>query len=262
MTGLPRVQGGAKAPKGLTVRGRNQHFLSTHRNITEDPYGSNRDNRPDKADERYGITKAQEALASWLVGTAWCGTWAAWALSHAGVKGVSYRLASVMLIQEDARAGRGPFRDWQPPSAYKKVLRGDLVTWFGGAHVETVRGFKRIGGVVYVVTDGGNTSSGTSGSQSNGGGSFRRVRPLSQADGFARVDYPGGKVGVVVDRLAMRREAIGGSKDVDARPARGLPQSDLILAEQLKDSTNPDAKALLAAMAVPKKKATRKGTKP
>jgi hypothetical protein len=41
-----------------------------------------------------------------------------------------------------------------------------------------------------VVTEEGNTSSGPGGSQDNGGGCFRRVRPLSAVHGFALVNYP------------------------------------------------------------------------
>src|SRR4051812_3608732 len=113
----------------LTPRGKDQRWLSSHRNLTEQPANSNRDNRED------GITAAQKRHGNWLVGLAWCGPWAANGLLAAGVKGVSYRQASVALIEDDARAGRAPFFDWQPPLAYRKVLRGDLVVLFGrGVH--------------------------------------------------------------------------------------------------------------------------------
>lgn len=182
----------------LTPRGKALRHMTRHRGITEEPAGSNTDRRPHKGDARWGIRKAQTTLvggATWLVGTPWCGTWCAWALRKAGVQGVSYRLASVALIEQDARAGRAPFRDWLDRSEYRQVLRGDLAVLFGrGVHVAMVRSFKKIGGQVYVITDEGNTSSGTGGSQSNGGGSYRRVRPLSDVHGFARVDFPGGWV--------------------------------------------------------------------
>ena len=169
---------------GLTPRGKALRWLSSHRGITEQPAGSNRDSRAD------GITAAQKRLGAWLVGLPWCGVWAGNALLAAGVKGVTYRLASVAYIEDDARAGRAPFAAWVAPGGYKQILRGDLVVLFGrGVHVETVRSFRKINGVVYCVTDGGNTSSGDGGSQSNGGGSYKRVRPLSQVHGFARVDY-------------------------------------------------------------------------
>lgn len=192
----------------LTARGKALRFMSTHRGITEQPAGSNTDTRPNAQDKRWGIRKAQQALGAWLVGTPWCGTWCAAALRKAGVAGVNYRLASVALIEQDARARRAPFWDWQPPGAYKKVLRGDLVVLFGGGvHVGMVRSFKKIGGRTYVVTDEGNTSSGVSGSQSNGGGSYRRVRPLTDVHGFARVDFPGGAVKRRQARLMMALES-------------------------------------------------------
>jgi hypothetical protein len=57
-----------------------------------------------------------------------------------------------------------------------------------------------------VVTEGGNTSNGSLGSQSNGGGAFRRERRLGDVHGFARVNYPGGRVKTALARLAMRVE--------------------------------------------------------
>jgi hypothetical protein len=179
-----------KKKKALTVRGKALHWLSTHRGLTEQPANSNTDTRSD------GIRAAQMRLGAWLVGLAWCGVWAANALLAAGVRGVSWRLASVNLIEDDARAGRAPFRDWLAPTVanMRRVLRGDLVVLFGrGVHVGVVRAFKFVRGVGWVViTDEGNTSSGNAGSQSNGGGSYRRERPLNVVHGFARVDYPGG----------------------------------------------------------------------
>lgn len=166
-------------------------WLSTHRGLTEQPYGSNTDRRSD------GIRAAQRRCANggyWLLGQPWCGVWAWNALNAAKVKGLTSRLASVAFIEDDARAGRGCFRDWVTTSDRRwkrKVLRGDLVVLFGrGVHVEVVRS-TRTRWLGYVVTDGGNTGpEGGSGSQSNGGGSYRRRRPISQIHGFARVDYP------------------------------------------------------------------------
>lgn len=176
----------ARKPKPLTPRGKALRWMTRHRGLTERPAGSNTDRRRD------GIRKAQidcAAGGAWLIGLAWCGTWCFNALQAAGVRGISARQASCALIERDARAKRRPFgRGWTTNPAH--ALRGDLVLLFGpGQHVELVRevNMRRR----YVVTDGGNTSSGNAGSQSNGGGSYRRVRPFRDIYGFALVDYPG-----------------------------------------------------------------------
>ena len=171
----------------LTPRGRALRWLTNHRGITEQPAGSNRDNRKD------GITAAQRRCAGgadWLIGQPWCGVWAYNALRAGRVKGLSSRLASVALIEQDAKRSRGPFRGWTTnPRDPRKVLRGDLVVMFGyGVHVGVVRKvYPRLG---YLICEEGNTSSGNAGSQDNGGGSYRRVRRLSDVRGFALVDYP------------------------------------------------------------------------
>ena len=166
----------------LTPRGKALRWMTRHRGCSEQPYGSNTDRRKD------GIRVAQQRFGAWLVGQPWCGTWCANALHAAGVRGVTGRLASVALIEDDARARRRPFRGWTRDPG--KVLRGDLVVLFGrGVHVEMVRSVDRRRGLL--ITDGGNTSAGSGGSQSNGGGSYRRVRSVRDVHGFALVNYPG-----------------------------------------------------------------------
>ena len=171
----------------LTPRGRALRWLTNHRGITEQPAGSNRDNRKD------GITAAQKRCAGgadWLIGQPWCGVWAYNALRAGRVKGISSRLASVALIEQDAKRSRGPFRGWTTnPRDPRRVLRGDLVVLFGyGVHVGVVRKvYPRLG---LIRTEEGNTSSGNAGSQNEGGGSYPRWRRLSDVRGFALVDYP------------------------------------------------------------------------
>lgn len=173
-----------KTSKPLTPRGKALRWASSHRGRTEQPPGSNTDKRKD------GIRKAQVDCAgggSWLIGQPWCGVWCFNALQAAGVKGITSRLASVALIEDDAKAKRGPFRGWTTNPS--KAQRGDLVVLFGrGVHVALLREVDVKRGVIY--TDEGNTSSGSAGSQDNGGGSYRRVRPLSAVRGVAIVDYP------------------------------------------------------------------------
>jgi hypothetical protein len=182
--GQSSMEGKHMAGKQLTPRGKALRWASSHRGCTEQPAGSNTDKRKD------GIRKAQIDCAgggTWLVGQPWCGTWCFNALQAAGVKGITSRLASVALIEDDAKAKRGPFRGWTTDP--RKALRGDLVVLFGrGVHVGLLRDIDVKRGVV--ILDEGNTSSGSSGSQDNGGGSYRRVRPLSAVRGVALVDYP------------------------------------------------------------------------
>lgn len=177
----------------LSPRGRALRWLTNHRGLTEQPAGSNTDSRKD------GIRHAQVTCAAggnWLVGQPWCGVWHFMALRAGGVKGISSRQASVALIEDDARAHRAPYRfGWITPATRgwsRRVHRGDGVVLFGrGVHVETVRSvawpYRKLG---LLVTDGGNTSAGNVGSQDNGGGSFRRIRRISDVHGFALVDYP------------------------------------------------------------------------
>lgn len=180
--------------KRLTSRGRALRWLTTHRYLTEQPYGANRDQRKD------GITAAQLRCANggrWLIGAPWCGVWCWNALHAAGVKNLTPRLASVAFIEDDARAHRGCFRGWigrpaRTGSHWRSVNRGDLVVMFGrGVHVETIRDagwvYRALG---FIRTEGGNTSSGDSGSQANGGGSFPRRRRIADIHGVALVDYP------------------------------------------------------------------------
>jgi hypothetical protein len=168
--------------KELTPRGKALHWLSTHRGITEQPPGSNCDHRVD------GIKAAQDRLAPYLEREPWCGVWHANALIAAGVEGAhNPALAGVANIEDLARARKAPYgRGWTTDP--RKVLRGDAVVLFGrGVHVETVRQiFPRLG---YLVSDGGNTTSGNAGDQANGGGSFRRIRRLSDVHGFALAQY-------------------------------------------------------------------------
>jgi hypothetical protein len=95
-------------------------------------------------------------------------------------------MASVAQIEDYARAGQKCYRGWTTDRS--KVQRGDLAVISGyGVHVETVRGFDGSNTLTY----GGNTSSGSSGSQSNGGGAYKRTRTPSEVRGYALMDYPG-----------------------------------------------------------------------
>lgn len=149
---------------------------------TENPPNSNCDDRPD------GIRTSQDHTAgggTWLRNEPWCGCWCYYALETAGVTGIDSSLASVSQIQTYARSASKCFKGWTTDRT--RVKPGDLVTMGGAAHVEMVRGFDGSSTLTY----GGNTSPGTGGSQSNGGGAYARTRYPSEVDGYALVRYPG-----------------------------------------------------------------------
>jgi hypothetical protein len=150
---------------------------------TEQPPESNCDDRSD------GIRTAQDKTAqgsTWLRGEPWCGCWCYYALDAVGVTGMNSWMASVASIEDRARDQLSPFKGWTTDRSKVKV--GDLVVVGGrGVHVETVRGFSGSN----TLTWGGNTSSGSSGSQSNGGGAYKRSRYPSEVYGYALVRYPG-----------------------------------------------------------------------
>lgn len=158
-------------------------FLRRYIGKTEQPPGSNR--------APWGLTDWQTALGSWLVGQPWCGTACGTALKHAGVKGITSRVAGVVLILDDAMNSRNGFRHVvyrrsTGQGAISSAQPGDLVGLFGeSTHVGMFE--KRVpGGIVCLE---GNTSAGNSGSQSNGGGCFRRTRPSSAVAYVVRPDW-------------------------------------------------------------------------
>jgi hypothetical protein len=170
-------------PPTKSPRQRALDHLEKRVGYTEQPPDSNCDNRAD------GIRTAQDVTAgsgTWLRGEPWCGCWCCYALVDADVQGLGSWMASVASIEDRARQKLAPFTGWTTDRSRPRP--GDLVVIGGrGVHVETVRGFDGSNTLTY----GGNTSSGSSGSQSNGGGAYRRVRHPSEVYGFALVRYPG-----------------------------------------------------------------------
>ncbi|MBA2526729.1 MAG: hypothetical protein H0V18_13250 [Pyrinomonadaceae bacterium] len=115
----------ARKPKP-SARGKAVAWAQARVGIVEKPPGSN--------GNPANISRWQASLGFGRV--PWCGIACAKALQAAGVRGVSSRLASVALVEDDARAGRAPFRAW---SSGRGVSRGDMVVIGGrGVHVELV----------------------------------------------------------------------------------------------------------------------------
>lgn len=184
-----KMYGGAPepppAPPPPKQSGRNSlaaHFNSRN-GYTEQPANSNCDNRSD------GIRTAQDKTAggsTWLRYQPWCGCWCFYALQVVGVQKLGSWMASVASIESYAKSKSYCFTGWTGDRS--KVRMGDLVVIGGsGVHVGTVRGFSGSN----TLTWEGNTSSGNSGSQSNGGGAFERTRSPGEVYGYALVRYPG-----------------------------------------------------------------------
>ncbi len=117
----------------------------------------------------------------------WCGTFTDWCLIKAGLTGEPSSVWTPAGLQAYRKAGRAIDRNGP-------VEPGDIVyfDWEGGTatsgvdHVGIVTGVRRDG---QVETIEGNTSPTSAGSQSNGGGVYRRVRPRSVIAGFGRPAY-------------------------------------------------------------------------
>lgn len=133
------------------------------------------------------VTSWQKSFGDWLVGQPWCGVYIGVALRHAGVN-VNSRIAAVSFIEDDARAKRNGFKEWKTIKTSGRS--GDVAVLFGrGVHAGLIlRRDKKLGG--YWIAEG-NTSPGAGGSQSNGGGSYKRFRPYSAIHGIAVPDYKG-----------------------------------------------------------------------
>lgn len=123
-------------------------------------------------------------------GYAWCAAFQSELLFRAGW--LKYKSAAVL-----------GWRDWGTRAGVLVYTpqRGDLAFWVRGSgksqkrHIEIVIGTEghptalHASGKVpagYVLTIGGNTSSGSSGSQEDGDGVFRRLRRVSDFSGFIR----------------------------------------------------------------------------
>lgn len=117
----------------------------------------------------------------------WCGSFTDWVLGRAGQTGEPSSIWTPSGLQAYRRLGRAIDRNGP-------VQPGDLVyfDWQGGTgtngvdHVGIVTGVRQDG---LVETIEGNTSPTNAGSQSNGGGVYRRVRPRSVIAGFGRPAY-------------------------------------------------------------------------
>lgn len=147
--------------------------------VTESPPSSNRGPFP--------ITACQVFTIGYD-GVAWCGCFVAYAaIKIAGARIPSKaRLAYTPYIVSDAKAQTNGLR----AVPVSEAQDGDLIVFdFDGGGADHVG--LCVGPTVNGMTDcvEGNTSSDSTGSQSNGGGVFERHRPISQVAVCARPDY-------------------------------------------------------------------------
>lgn len=147
--------------------------------VTESPAGSNKG--------PYPVSHCQIFTIGYD-GVPWCGCFvASAAVEEAGADiPAKARLAYTPYICADAAANTNGLRR----ISADEVERGDLVVFNFGSGIAKHVGLA-LGPISGGMTDAaeGNTSSGTSGSQDNGGGVYRRSRPLSDVLCFARPDY-------------------------------------------------------------------------
>jgi hypothetical protein len=139
--------------------------------VTEDPAGSN-----------WG-----PQISKWIRYTGysfpvyWCGCFACWCVGRAGAKVPNrIRLGYTGYITADANAHQNGLRavSWEDARA------GDIVV-YSFDHIGLV---ESVSGDTLTAIEG-NTSSTSSGSQSNGGGVFRRTRSRGDVVTIARPDY-------------------------------------------------------------------------
>jgi hypothetical protein len=145
-----------------------------HVGVREAPPGSNRG----------ALIDAWNTAAKVPTGTPWCSAFATAMLEEAGWKCAIAKRASVgFLFAGLERQGL----------LVKRPRRGDLVAFMFDPdrwpdHVGFVARVLRLGPVLVLRTCEGNTSSGEAGSQSDGGGVYRRRRVIARASvRFARI---------------------------------------------------------------------------
>lgn len=139
---------------------------------------------------KYGRWLAKKTGQSWLAGYSpsvpWCALFVSWVLDQAGQTCAGTPTASCLTIRDGAKKA-GLIRKNK-----KDAKPGDLVLydWDGNGnpdHVGIVE--KAYSGYVQAIE--GNTSSGNSGSQSNGGGVYRRTRDWGCVIAVVAVPYSG-----------------------------------------------------------------------
>lgn len=141
-----------------------------------------------KAGTKYGRWYAEKTKSPYFgtSGVPYCAMFVAWVLDQAGQKCAGMPTASCLTAKNGAKKA-GIIR-----SNKKDAKAGDLVLfdWDGNGNPDHI-GFVEKNKGSYIQTIEGNTSSGNSGSQSNGGGVYRRTRSWSTVNCVIAVPYSG-----------------------------------------------------------------------
>jgi len=136
------------------------------------------------------VDKVQLDFGRWMLGQPWCGAFVGYGLRHVGGINVANDIVYTPNILTHARNGTGGFSKLVK---YSDAKPGDVAVFkFPGISNDSA---DHTGLVVDVKPDGtvvtveGNTSSGSGGSQNNGGGVYKRERPKAHFAGIARPRY-------------------------------------------------------------------------
>lgn len=123
-------------------------------------------------------------------GVPYCAMFVTWVLAQAGQSCPGFPTAACVTAKAGAK-NAGILL-----SNVKDAKPGDIVLFdWGTDGVPDHVGFVELNKGSYIQTIEGNTSSGTSGSQSNGGGVYRRTRAWSTVNAVIRVPYTGTSTG-------------------------------------------------------------------
>lgn len=160
-----------KADAGQVAINRAAKYVGT----TEQPDGSNWGGNVEKFIRFTGYTGP----------VYWCGCWACWVVVKLGGAKIpsKIRLGYGPYIISDARNHDNGLE----AVAFGDARPGDIIVLWGGEHIEVVSG-RPVGGSLPTI--GGNTSPQPgSGSESNGGGVYRRIRSRADVTVVARPNY-------------------------------------------------------------------------
>lgn len=142
-----------------------------------------------QAGTKYGRWYAELTKSSYFgqSGVPYCAMFVAWVLAQAGQSAPGMPTAAVKTCYDAAKSQgrlRGSKKDAKP---------GDLVIfdWGDGGKAQDHIGFVEKNCGSYIQTIEGNTSSGSSGSQGNGGGVYRRTRSWGVVYAIVAMQYDG-----------------------------------------------------------------------